>query len=158
MLKRSLLTAALLACATALPAHAAKKDNTIRFAYDQVLENIDPYFNNVRLGVMMNHAVWDTLIYRNPNTNEYEPGLATSWKWIDDKTLELDLRQGVKFHNGEAFDADDVVYTLNFASDPANKSTAQQNISWVEEGQRPVRVRPARCEPWGRCPRGADPA
>ena len=65
--------------------------------------------------------VWDTLIYRDPKTNEYKGQLATAWKWIDDKTLELELRQGVKFHNGEEFDADDVVFTLNFVSEPDSK-------------------------------------
>ena len=34
------------------------------------------------------------------------PGLATSWRWIDDRTLEFTLRQGVKFHNGEIFAAE----------------------------------------------------
>ncbi len=34
------------------------------------------------------------------------PRLATSWKWLDDRTLEFKLRQGVKFHNGEKFDAE----------------------------------------------------
>jgi len=34
------------------------------------------------------------------------PGLATSWRWLDDRTLEVHLRQGVKFHSGEAFDAE----------------------------------------------------
>jgi len=34
------------------------------------------------------------------------PRLATSWRWLDDHTLEVTLRQGVKFHNGEVFDAD----------------------------------------------------
>jgi ABC-type transport system substrate-binding protein len=33
------------------------------------------------------------------------PRLATSWQWLDDRTLEVTLRQGVKFHNGEVFDA-----------------------------------------------------
>jgi ABC-type transport system substrate-binding protein len=33
------------------------------------------------------------------------PGLAVSWQWRDDRTLEVILRQGVKFHNGEVFDA-----------------------------------------------------
>ena len=113
------------------PALAAKKDNTVRFAYDQVIENVDPYFNNVRLGVILGANVWDTLIYRDPETNEYKGQLATSWKWIDDKTLELELRKGVKFHNGEDFDADDVAFTLNFASDPANKSTQQTNVKWI---------------------------
>ena len=34
------------------------------------------------------------------------PRLATGWQWLDDRTLEVRLRQGVKFHNGEVFDAD----------------------------------------------------
>ena len=34
------------------------------------------------------------------------PRLATAWRWLDDRTLEMTLRQGVKFHNGEVFDAD----------------------------------------------------
>ena len=34
------------------------------------------------------------------------PRLATSWRWLDDRTLEVRLRQSVKFHNGEAFDAE----------------------------------------------------
>ena len=33
------------------------------------------------------------------------PRLATGWRWVDDRTLEMTLRQGVKFHNGEPFDA-----------------------------------------------------
>ncbi len=34
------------------------------------------------------------------------PGLATSWRWLDDRTLQVTLRQGVTFHNGEVFDAE----------------------------------------------------
>jgi ABC-type transport system substrate-binding protein len=34
------------------------------------------------------------------------PRLAASWRWLDDRTLDLTLRQGVTFHNGEVFDAD----------------------------------------------------
>jgi peptide/nickel transport system substrate-binding protein len=113
------------------PALASKKDDTIRFAYDQAPENIDPFFNNVRSGVIIGAQVWDTLVVRDPKTNEYKGNLATSWKQIDDKTIEFDLRQGVKFHNGEEFDADSVIYTLNFVADPANKVTTQANVNWI---------------------------
>ena len=34
------------------------------------------------------------------------PRLATRWQWLDDRTLEMTLRQGVTFHNGEVLDAD----------------------------------------------------
>jgi len=120
----------------ASPALASKRDDTLRFGYDQVPENIDPYMNNVRVGVIIAHQVWDTLIYRDPKTNEYKGSLATSWKWIDDKTLELELRKGVKFHNGEEFDADDVVYTLNFVSKPESKVVSAQNVSWIDRAEK----------------------
>jgi peptide/nickel transport system substrate-binding protein len=124
-------------------AQAGKSDNSIRFAYDQVPENIDPFFNNVRIGVIIGQHVWDTLIYRDPTTGDYKGQLATSWKWVDDKTLDLELRKGVKFHNGEEFDADDVVYTLNFVAKAENKVVTQNNVDWIESAEKldPFKVR-----------------
>jgi peptide/nickel transport system substrate-binding protein len=115
------------------PALAGKKDDTIRFAYDQAPESVDPFFNNVRIGVIIGANVWDTLVTLDPKTNQYKGNLAKSWKQVDEKTIEFDLREGVKFHNGEEFDADSVVYTLNFVADPANKVTTQANVNWIEK-------------------------
>jgi peptide/nickel transport system substrate-binding protein len=139
---RSLLGAGLLASGLLSAPHGAdtalaqKAQNTIRFGYDQVPENIDPFFNNVRIGVIIGQHVWDTLIYRDPDTNEYKGQLATSWTWADDKTLDVTLRQGVKFHNGEPFDADDVVYTLNFVAKAENKVVTQNNVDWIESAEK----------------------
>ena len=128
----------------AAPASANKKTDTLAMAYDQAPESVDPYFNNVRIGVIIAANVWDTLLYRDPVTHEYKGQLAKSWKQIDDRTLEFDLREGVKFHNGEEFDADSVVYTLNFVADPANKAVTQQNVQWIQKveklGKYKVRV------------------
>jgi peptide/nickel transport system substrate-binding protein len=118
------------------PASANKKDDTLRFAYDQAPESVDPYFNNVRIGVIIGANVWDTLIYRDPETNEYKGLLAKSWKQVDDHTIDFELRQGIKFHNGEDFDADSVVYTLNFIADPKNKVTTQQNVNWIAKAEK----------------------
>jgi len=117
----------------AVPASANKKTDTLGMAYDQAPESIDPYYNNVRIGVIIAANVWDTLLYRDPVTHEYKGQLAKSWKQVNDKTLEFELRQGVKFHNGEEFDADSVVYTLNFVADPANKAVTQQNVQWIDK-------------------------
>ncbi|WP_245152400.1 ABC transporter substrate-binding protein [Allopusillimonas soli] len=133
-LAASLIAAGLLGAGA--PALANKADDTLRMAYDQAPESIDPYFNNVRIGVIIAANVWDTLLYRDPLTNEYKGQLAESWKQIDDRTLEFKLRHGIKFHNGEPFNADSVVYTLNFVSDPASKATTQQNVSWIDHAEK----------------------
>src|SRR5690606_21795957 len=41
-----------------------------------------------------------------------EPALAASWRRIDTRTLELQLRQGVLFHNGDEMTAEDVAFTF----------------------------------------------
>jgi peptide/nickel transport system substrate-binding protein len=83
----------------------------------------------------MPHAfqAFDCLAYRDPTTMEMKTALATSWKQVDPTTLEFTLREGVKFQNGDPFTADDVVYTLNFASNPESKVASPQQVSWIEQ-------------------------
>src|SRR5215471_14598287 len=102
----TLFAALAIALAFAMPTLAVKRDNSVRFAIADVIDNIDPYFNTLRTGLNFGFHGWDTLIYREPRTGEYRGQLATSWNRIDDRTIELTLRQGVKFHNGAEFDAD----------------------------------------------------
>ena len=56
---------------------------------------------------------WNTIAYNVfehlmefDKDDKLVPRLATSWRWLDDRTLEVKLRQGVTFHNGEVFDAE----------------------------------------------------
>ena len=132
--RRILHFAAALFAATALvsPATAGKADNSVRFSTVDTPPSIDPYFNNVRIGVILADQIWDTLIYRDPETGTFKGNLATAWRWIDDRTLVLDLRQGVRFHNGAPFTADDVVHTLNFVSNPANKAVYFSIVRWID--------------------------
>ncbi|WP_284179861.1 ABC transporter substrate-binding protein [Rhabdaerophilum sp. SD176] len=59
-------------------------------------------------------SLWEPLISKEWLGNlSPRPGLATEWKRIDDQTVELKLRQGVKFHNGEEMTAEDVVFTFS---------------------------------------------
>jgi peptide/nickel transport system substrate-binding protein len=130
------LGAAMAAGLAAAPADAQKAKDELRVIWRNVIPNVDPYFNGLRDGVVFAHHVWDHLIERDPDTFEYKPGLATEWKWVDDVTLDLTLRQGVKFHDGSAFGAEDVVHTLNYVSDPANKALYQRNTNWIKKAEK----------------------
>ena len=58
-------------------AFAGKSNDTLVYASDSEPENISPYHNNLREGVIVAHMVWDTLVYRDPSTGQYKPELAT---------------------------------------------------------------------------------
>ncbi|NLL46330.1 MAG: ABC transporter substrate-binding protein [Clostridiales bacterium] len=62
------------------------------------------------------HMLYDTLVYCNLD-NEYVPCLATEWSSEDNKTFNFKLREGVKYHNGETFTADDIAFTIDKAKD-----------------------------------------
>lgn len=136
MTKKALLIGAALGMALAAPALANKADDTLRTAFQKELESADMYFNSAREGVLFARAVWDGLLYRDPATGEYKGNLATEWKWVDDVTMEFKLRQGVTFHNGEPFTADDVVYTVNFVTNPANAVKVPTNVNWMDHAEK----------------------
>lgn len=108
-----LLGTALAASLAAFPALAQKANDTLRVAWRDTIPNVDPYYNQLRNGLVLAHHVWDGLLHRDPETFQIKPLLAKSWRWVDDTTLEFELRANVKFHNGDAFGVDDVVYTIN---------------------------------------------
>jgi peptide/nickel transport system substrate-binding protein len=66
--------------------------------------------------------MYDRLVDRDPKTYKPMPMLATAWKIVNDTTWEFTLRQGVKFHNGEPFNAQSVKATMDYIKDPANKT------------------------------------
>ena len=114
-------------------ATAGKKDDTLNIALEKELESLDWYFNTAREGIVFARHVYDHLIYRDPETQEYKPLLAKSWQWIDNTTLEMELRDNVTFHNGAKFSADDVVYMFNWISNPDNKVKQQRYVNWIKE-------------------------
>ena len=110
---RALVFAVLLASAP--PVLAQKADDRLRVAWRDAVPDIDPYHNTLRTGLVLAMHVWDTLIYRDPDTFQLRPLLATSWRYVDDTTIEFELRAGVTFHDGSPFTADDVAYTVEQA-------------------------------------------
>jgi peptide/nickel transport system substrate-binding protein len=115
------------------PAFAEKSTDTLRIQFNDAVPNIDMYFNSQRTGLILAHHCWDMLIHRDPVSFESKPLLATDWKFTNDTTLDLNIRQGVKFHDGSPLTAEDVAYSLNMAANPESKVATPSNYAWIDK-------------------------
>ncbi|GLO62350.1 peptide ABC transporter substrate-binding protein [Vibrio sp. MACH09] len=88
---------------------AAAADITVGYAADPV--SLDPHEQLSGGTLQMSHMVFDPLV-RFTQEMDFEPRLAESWERIDNETMRFTLRKGVKFHSGNTFSADDVVWTF----------------------------------------------
>jgi peptide/nickel transport system substrate-binding protein len=84
---------------------------TLRVAVGGAFTSIDPHYHNVGPNNVLTEHVFDRFLHFDPNF-QVIPGLAVSWAPVDDTTWEFKLRQGVTFHDGTPFTADDVVFTF----------------------------------------------
>jgi peptide/nickel transport system substrate-binding protein len=76
--------------------------------------SLEPLREQSNVGQRTFSFIFETLIGQNLlGKLEPVPALAESWKRIDDRTVELSLRKGVKFHNGDEMTADDVIFTFS---------------------------------------------
>jgi peptide/nickel transport system substrate-binding protein len=128
MTTRTLLAAT---AAAALLAGAASAE-TLRWARTQEALTLDPHAQNEGPTTAMMHQIYEPLLIRDMS-GQIEPALATSWQ-VDEEdpnVWRFDLRQGVTFHDGSEFAADDVVFSLNRAMRP--DSDFKELLSSVQE-------------------------
>ena len=131
MINKLLVTGAAAALLAAAPASAQKSKDTLRHAHIGGFATIDSYMDPRPDSAFVSEAAYDKLITYNPSTNKYEGLFAKSWKRIDPKTLEFTLRDDVTWSDGEKFDADDVVYTFQYLTDPKVKLRFKRNFAFI---------------------------
>jgi peptide/nickel transport system substrate-binding protein len=107
---RRVLGAIAVAATLAVAAHASAQELKIAVAAD--VTSADPHFFNLFPNNNIAEHIFDKLVQMDPDSKMI-PGLATSWKAIDDKTWEFKLRKGVKFHDGTELTAEDVAFSID---------------------------------------------
>src|SRR5512134_1199225 len=104
-----------------LAATAAAADLTVGLSTP--ITSLDPHFHNLTPNNSLGRHVFETLI-KQDESQRLQPGLAESWKALNDLEWEIKLRKGVKFHNGQEFTAEDVIATFkrvpNVPNSPAS--------------------------------------
>ncbi|MFD2237557.1 ABC transporter substrate-binding protein [Aureimonas populi] len=103
--------------ALAMAGTALAQDVTIGRATEP--SSIDPHFSRSANNQMTSSDIFDRLVMSDPQL-QISPGLALSWTNLDPLTWEIKLREGVKFHDGSDFTAEDVVYSLERVKDIPN--------------------------------------
>ena len=96
------------------------------------LTSIDPHFHNLTPNNNIGAHIFDTLVMKEAG-GRIKPGLAESWRVVDDLTWEFKLRKGVRFHDGSPFTAADVVFSLdripNVPNSPSPFTTYTKQIT-----------------------------
>jgi peptide/nickel transport system substrate-binding protein len=93
---------------------------------------MDPHMHTERIGIIVNQHIFDGLLTRDTKTWQPAPHLAESIRSIDPTTWELKLRAGVKFHNGEPFNAESVKFSFDRVLNPDQKSPIRGFFTWVK--------------------------
>ncbi len=98
---------------------AAEEYEHLRIGLPRLLASVDPLgyprLSRAELDVQM--AFFDHL-FRRADDGKIVGHLATGYKWVNDNTMRITLRKGVKFHNGDEFTAADVKWSIEDMKNP----------------------------------------
>ncbi|WP_254796886.1 ABC transporter substrate-binding protein [Sulfitobacter albidus] len=97
-------------------------------------ESLDPHFSALGSHAEAAKHIFDTLVWSGTDL-QIEPGLATEWTPIDEDTWEFKLREGVKFHDGSDFTAEDVKFSIEripVVTGPTTTTIYVRRVSEVE--------------------------
>ena len=106
-------------CVGALSGCGAQNPDVLTLGLEVDIDNFDPFTNQQNPFVrIINFNCYETLFHYDADM-QLVMDLATEYTQVDDTTYTFKLREGVTFHNGEAFTAQDVIYTINTINDEA---------------------------------------
>ena len=125
------------------PSLAQKSKDTLRMPVSDPDAGIDTYGLPSSFANVWGPSVYDFLLSFDPKQGKFIGHLAKSFTLTNPTTYEFDLRTDVKWHDGQAFSADDVVYTISYLIDPKVKLRYKAYWDWVQSVEKlgPNKVR-----------------
>jgi peptide/nickel transport system substrate-binding protein len=105
---RTLCVAATAAALAVVVPATAQTGSDIVVAVTSLTPHLDPMGANANTNERISQNLIENLIRSDYATQRFVPGLATAWRMVDERTLELDIRPNVKCHDGTDFTAKDV--------------------------------------------------
>ncbi|KUK66909.1 MAG: ABC-type dipeptide transport system, periplasmic component [Mesotoga infera] len=99
----------------------AASDNVLVMAIETEPVGFDPTLVTAFASHRVLENVYDGLLKYDENMN-LVPNLAEDFEVVDPYTIVFEIREGVKFHNGEVLTVEDVLYTFERIMDPDVKS------------------------------------
>jgi peptide/nickel transport system substrate-binding protein len=91
---------ALALCAGTAPVLAGKSNNTLNVAFPREVVTLDGLYSNLRENDILSLAVDDVLYTVDPESLQPVPLAAASHTVVDDRTIDVELRRGIRFHDG----------------------------------------------------------
>ncbi len=110
-MKKRTFGSAVLAAALAMGLSSASAE-TFKYAFQGTLKSLDPYSLNETFTLGFLGNVYEGLTRRDGDLN-IQPALAESWEVVEPTRWRFHLRKGIKFHNGNDFNADDVIFSAD---------------------------------------------
>ena len=101
--------------------------------YQLQTHQLDPQTHVGTIAESQLRHIFEPLVQIDRDLQTVKPQLATEWKRLDDLTLQFKLRQGVKFHNGEDFDAAAARFSIMRPIDPATKADARTTYAGISD-------------------------
>ncbi len=101
--------------------------------YQLQTHQLDPQTHVGTIAESQLRHIFEPLVQIDRDLQTIKPQLATEWRRLDDLTIQFKLRQGVKFHNGEDFDAEGARFSVLRPIDPANKADARTTYAGISD-------------------------
>ncbi len=117
-----LLVACVFLAPVACRGRAATAERPLEVLVPTEAATLDPRFSTRALDIKITRLVHAGLVGLDANTLEPVPLVAESWHFDDDRTLELTLRRGLRFHSGQPLKPTDVCATIEALKDPQLQS------------------------------------